>query len=137
MKFYMAASYTKKATMRAAQNVLEAMGHEVTSRWIYGQHIDPMADSANECIEAAITDFQDINDADTVVVFSDKPSTTGGYHVEFGYAYGIRKKIVVIGPIRNVFMSLPNIMHFEDWNAFLSSLGNDGLRNHLRSVPTK
>lgn len=137
MKFYLAASYSKRASIRAARNVLQALGHEVTSRWIDGQHVDPGTDSENDSIEAAITDFQDINDCETVVVFTDKPSTTGGMHVEFGYAYGIRKKIVVIGPVRNVFMALPNIMHFDDWNAFVNSLGQDGLRNHLRSVPSE
>lgn len=134
MKFYLAAPYTQKASMRAARNVLQALGHEVTSRWIDGLGSNPMADSLSDCIQEAITDFQDINECDTVAVFSDKPSTTGGRDVEFGYAYGIRKKIVVIGPVRNVFMALPNIMHFEDWNAFLRSLGQGGMRNHLRSV---
>jgi hypothetical protein len=135
MKFYFAASYTKKGSMRAARNVVEALGHEVTSRWIDGQVVMPDADSEKQCVEAALTALQDINECDTVVVFTDKPSTTGGLHVELGYAYAIRKKIVVIGPIRNVFMALPNIMHFEDWNAFLSSLGKDGIRNHLSVVP--
>lgn len=135
MKFYLAAPYSTKATMRAARNVIVAMGHEVTSRWLDGLGANPMADTEAACIEEAITDFQDINECDTVVVFSDKPSTTGGRDVELGYAYGIRKKIVVIGPIRNVFMALPNIMHFDDWNAFVNSLGKDGLRNHLRPVP--
>lgn len=137
MKFYLAAPYSKKATIRAARNVLVAMGHEVTSRWIDGLEVNPRTDAESASIEAAITDFQDINDCETVVLFTDKPSTTGGMHVELGYAYGIRKKIVVIGPIRNVFMALPNIMHFEDWNAFVNSLGKDGFKNHLRSVPTK
>jgi nucleoside 2-deoxyribosyltransferase len=133
MKFYLAASFTKKASMRAAKNVLEALGHEVTSRWIEGQETIPVPDNQTACIESAIRDMHDINEADTVLVFSDKPSTTGGYFWEIGYAYGIRKKIVVIGPIRNIFMYLPNIMHFEDWNIFLVSLG-DGNLKHLSVV---
>jgi nucleoside 2-deoxyribosyltransferase len=135
MKFYLAASYGKKASARAARNVIEALGHEVTSRWIDGQSATPDADSDKHCIEWALTDLQDINECDVAVVFTDKPSTTGGFYTEFGYAYAIRKKIVVIGPRRNIFMMLPNIMHFEDWNAFLASLGKDGIRNHLSVVP--
>lgn len=133
MKFYLAASYTKKASMRAARNVLEALGHEVVSRWLDGQETVPMPDNGSACVQSALTDMQDINECEAVLVFSDKPSTTGGYFTEFGYAYGIRKKIVVIGPLRNIFMSLPNVMHFDDWIEFLVSLGAGDLR-HLSVV---
>ena len=49
-------------------------------------------------------------------MFTDISSSTGGFHVEFGYALGKGKSVDIIGPQLNVFYALagmPNVRHFK------------------------
>ena len=38
MKFYLAASYARRREMQGIAAALEAFGHQVTSRWVRGDH---------------------------------------------------------------------------------------------------
>jgi hypothetical protein len=58
-----------------------------------------------------------------VAIFTDPPSSTGGYHVELGYALGLGKPIHVVGPVHNIFYSLPHITRHESVDDFLEAYG--------------
>jgi nucleoside 2-deoxyribosyltransferase len=90
------------------------------------QHLDEMK-FVDAMAMVAINDLSDIDDADLVVVFSPKNALkvgTGGRHVEFGYAYGIGKPIVLVGKHGNAFHYLPRIYYVEkekDLGSFILS----------------
>ena len=47
------------------------------------------------------------------MVLTGQPSSTGGYHVETGYAIALMKTVGVVGPQRNFFHSLCG--QFDTW----------------------
>ena len=125
MKVYFAASWALREKMREYRAELASMGGDVTSRWIDSEdvtgmkHEDVVADP-QRAIAGATLDLSDIDAAEMVVIFTEVPSTTGGLHFEFGYAWGNDKMVVVIGPQPNVFFSLVGNAHFPDWDTFVA-----------------
>jgi nucleoside 2-deoxyribosyltransferase len=123
MKFYLAASWKTRPRMRQHARELAEMGHEVTSTWIANEASEGMkaADIAAQparALRGAYADMAQIRAADTVVVFSEIPSTTGGLHWEAGYATGLNKPVVLIGDPPNVFFVLPSYGRFKTWEEF-------------------
>jgi hypothetical protein len=49
-------------------------------------------------------------------------NSRGGRHVEFGYALGARKAIMVVGPLENVFYCLPHVFQHDEWDTALRYL---------------
>lgn len=128
---YLASRSEDRAHIQAIARSLRAKGIVITSRWLrYGgmaaQHMRQMkVDDAMAMVAA--NDLTDIDNADLVVVFSPKNALrigTGGRHIEFGYAYGTRKPIVLVGERGTAFHYLPDIYHVErekDLGAFILS----------------
>lgn len=124
-KIYLAARYSRNAEMRGVRDVLQALGYEVTSRWI-DQHGGNLLESIvttrlnaepAECYQYAATDVDDLTRADTVVSFTSADGGgKGGRHVEFGLALGLGKRLVIVGPRENVFHTLPQIEWYPDWS---------------------
>ena len=96
MKVYVAAMFGQKMEMREVCKVLEAAGHEVTSRWVYVEEgIDTDA-SPEKLTGYAQMDIDDELRSEVVLAFSQKRGTmhtSGGRHVEFGVALD-RKSVV-------------------------------------------
>ncbi len=109
MKIYLAASFASQAEMRELARQLNLQGHIVTSTWIFqvepGLDVDTIRDNPSAAIDHAHADLWGINQSDLVAVFTDKPSTTGGLNVEFGYALGRGKTVVLVGKPQNVFQA--------------------------------
>lgn len=103
---------------------------ETTSRWIYEEDHKWPDDSPPDDFSArlAAEDIVDLENADLVIVFTDPrkhpPCQSGGKHVEFGYALGRGKQVMVVGPAENVFYTL--LTRFDDWQSALE---------HLRFLP--
>lgn len=93
MKIYIAHNYGARIVLRDVIPQLEAMGHQITSRWV--------TDDAHDTINGANAraDLDDIDRADAVLLFvdqwGDRPGK--GKYVELGYAIGIRKRVILIG----------------------------------------
>ena len=132
--YYLAARYSMNAEMRGVSDVLTALGHTVTSRWIHC-HPDVVGDFTSsfdvyalnehteDCAPLGQHDLDDIDAAQTLVSFSDKTGGgKGGRHVEFGYALAMRKNLVVVGYRENVFHTLPQVVQYPDWAHFVMSL---------------
>ena len=143
--FYLAARYSRRVELAEYADQLRALGHQVTSRWLLGQHqadeleiaaagqVDQVPEFARRFAEE---DIEDVTFADVVVAFSEPPRSTasrGGRHVEFGMALGWvlagyrsldggRRQVVVIGQRENVFHCLREVAVFPDWAAFLATV---------------
>jgi hypothetical protein len=123
---YVAARFdTRERLLREVVEPLHLAGHEVTSRWLSADSDTPVlnADDLAANLTAGVVPgtecLDDIKRADVVAVFTDAPSTTGGYHVELGYALGLGKPIQVVGPVLNVFHTLPSIIRHASIADFL------------------
>jgi hypothetical protein len=126
---YLAARYDQHALMRRYAKRLSAEGNFITSRWINqidedglieGMSVEDINASPSTAAKYAIKDFQDISVSDTMIVFTDWPSSTGGRHVEFGYALGRGIHIIIVGPLENIFQAHEMIEHWdtvEEWEA--------------------
>lgn len=123
-RIYLASRYSRNAEMRGYRDVLQALGHEVTSRWI-DQHGGNLLESLvagqlnadpEGCSKYAAIDVDDLTRADTVVSFtSAEGGGKGGRHIEFGLALGLGKHLVIVGPRENVFHTLPQVEWHPDW----------------------
>jgi len=117
MKIYLASRYSRHIELQEIAKVLISHGHEITSRWLWGNH---QIDDKGLSIEAkrsererfANEDYEDLMRAETVISFTEVPRSSnsrGGRHVEFGIALAFQKRCIVIGPRENVFHCLPKV----------------------------
>ena len=129
--YYLAARFNRHPEMRGARDVLVAMGHTVTSRWIDQHGGDQLESAATAVLNSdpdsvahfALHDLEDISYADALISFTSADGGgRGGRHVEHGYALGLDKPVIVIGPRENIFHALPEVQHYPDWLAFVRSL---------------
>lgn len=116
MNIYLAAAYPRRAEMLMKAATLEALGHDVTSQWMHQDFGDGSVRATKERGAFAKMDLTDIDESDVVLVFTDKPSSTGGYHVEFGAALMMGKRCVVVGPRQNIFHCLDGVEHCATWD---------------------
>jgi hypothetical protein len=130
MRVYLAARYSRKNEIASLIPLLGKHGISVGSRWLH-ETLSPstsLAEVSPEfCKDTAEADLEDIEECDTLVFFAEDPligTPRGGRHVEFGFALGIGKRIVVIGPEReNIFHFLPGVTMYESLAQFLSQEG--------------
>jgi hypothetical protein len=136
MKVYLAARYSRHPEMQEYARQLEALGYEITSRWIMGSHQlmlngeplgperEAMFENDHESMgsqrrEFAGYDWDDLMAADTVISFTERPRTVsnsrGGRHVEFGAALAVGKRCIVVGWRENVFHCLPGVLFCKTW----------------------
>lgn len=113
MKIYLAASYSRREEILEFKNVIEQIGHTVTSRWIL-EHRD--AYTSHEMRECAKEDIEDIVTADMLIAFTESSSHTnrrGGRHTELGVALGLSMPIIRVGPEEeNIFYTLADKRFF-------------------------
>lgn len=115
---YLAASWRMKLVMQEYRDQLEGVGMRVTSRWIDSpDHEEGHVPGTLSNMHRGVQDIQDIDAADTLIAFTSIPSTTGGMHVEFGYALGKGKTVIVVGPYTNIFHRQAKLQ-FDNWNEF-------------------
>lgn len=116
IKFYIASKFALKEETKKRAEWLESIGWECTARWIDGGE-DGLTHS-----DIAVVDLEDIDKADAIILFTHPRGqvNTNGRMVEFGYAMGKDKALIVIGPEENVFLAHPNVMMFDDWEDFVS-----------------
>lgn len=118
VKIYIAAKYARREEMEEiALMLMNAHGYDITARWVFG------GEEGFSQEEIAVFDLEDVDEADTVISFTEHPDmyTTGGRHVEFGYAIATGKRLVVIGPRENVFYHFPTVEQFDTLNDWIRS----------------
>src|SRR5271166_4676772 len=120
MILYLAARYTRKEEIREYAKKFEVAGHIVSATWFDEPHDGQatMAEVGDELMRVyADRDLAEIRQANAIVFYSETEHThnrRGGRHVEFGYALGLGKRIIVVGPKENIFHHLPQVEHFAD-----------------------
>jgi hypothetical protein len=130
MLIYLASRYSRAAEMQGVRDVLTALGHAVTSRWIdhhggkYPGSFTPeqLNDDPEYCSRIAMDDWEDLVDAETVISFTCGSGGKGGRHVEFGIAAAYGKRLIVVGPREHVFHTLPQVEHYADWPRLVMAL---------------
>lgn len=104
---YVAAKFEDRIWLKWLREKLQERGVVVTSRWLdYPDSPDIEKDWPDE----ALKDLHDIDAADAIVCFNlehMRGMTRGGRHVEFGYAIGKGKHLILVGKKENVFHFLP------------------------------
>lgn len=107
MKVYLAAPYGEMELMRAWSQLLYEAGHVCTAQWVMGEEENMTLP------EAAQMDLDDIDKADVIISCTLPKGTmfsSGGRHVEFGYAIAKDKLIINVGPNEeNTFHHLPQV----------------------------
>lgn len=136
MKIYLAARYSKHPEMQGVRDVLNTLGHEVTSRWI-DCHTDVtgdftssftydfLNDQPEKCGPLGEHDLADVAAADAVISFTYPPGEDGGKggrHVEFGYGLALNKRMILVGPRQHVFHTLPSVEWYPDWSRLVMGL---------------
>jgi nucleoside 2-deoxyribosyltransferase len=112
LRVYLAARFNRQAQMRQYRDELARLGITVTSRWLDEPSNDervaggqpPYSDA--DYAELAMHDLEDVAKADALVTFTESPDagfTSGGRHVEYGYALALRKPVFVVGGHENIF----------------------------------
>lgn len=134
MRIYLAARYSRRLELCDYRKQLEAEGHEITSRWLNGNH---QIDDAGLSVEAkqeertrfAKEDWYDLMDAEMCISFTETPRSSnsrGGRHVEFGAALAAGQTCWIVGPRENVFHCLPEVGHRETFEELLITLRHLG-----------
>lgn len=134
MKIYLASRYSRRDDMTVHAFELYGLGHQVTSRWINGNH--QISDDglsaeakAEERARFAMEDWEDLLSAECTISFTEAPRGTnsrGGRHVEFGAALALNQRVIVVGYRENVFHCLPEVEFYETWEECLRELRLEG-----------
>lgn len=137
LRVYLAARYSRRGELTRYRAELNALGYDVTSRWLDGNHqiADdgmPIGEDGEALVEGyaeseraaalrrqfAHEDLVDIQNSDVLVAFTEPPRSSasrGGRHVELGYAIGLGRPVIVVGYRENVFCWLPEIRFARTW----------------------
>jgi hypothetical protein len=123
LKVYLAARYSRREELAALVPDLAEHGLEITSSWLNSTGTGKLPDRTfEENQQCAIMDLEDIDMADTVILFSEDPTVPtlrGGRHFESGYALGCGKELIIIGPLENVFHFHPKVKQFATIDDYL------------------
>lgn len=126
MKFYISARYGRKEEARALALEIQGLEHTITSLWLWQVESEMgYAEGNAQTIKFARRDVQEIDDCDVFVALSEVPENPwgrGGRHVEFGAAMRIKKQLIVIGPLENLFHYLPEVTVYSTKADFLYHL---------------
>jgi hypothetical protein len=144
MKIYLTAACERAEELRGIRDVLTALGHEVTSRWIDWRggpaQIDAEQlnhDAANYLAftQYARADLADIDAADALIVFTGGgDGGDGGYHTAFGYALGKGKLAIMAGPREHVLHTLA-AEWYPDWARLVMALSEPHPLSGLTGLP--
>jgi len=128
LKIYIASRFSRRHECHALGKELENYGYQIVSRWTLpgSDHVVPVgmsqqaADAERE--RFALEDLEDVDECDCIVSLMEpeaRNNSRGGRLVEFGYAIGKEKELVVIGCKETVFHHLPKVSHFDDVAEYL------------------
>lgn len=97
-RVYLAGRSEDQPILQALRDALTREGIGCTSRWLNGFDSDPFVGARN--------DLEDIARADVFVLYNPAHvhrTGTGGRHFETGYAWSLRRPILLVGTPENIF----------------------------------
>jgi len=119
---YIAGRYDRRLDLQLVVPLLEAVRIHVRARWLTGTHEG--ATDPKTLAWCAEEDMEDIKNADLLIAFSEHPHvgfTSGGRHVELGFALAYWKRVVVIGPAENLFHHVERVERYASLSEFLDA----------------
>lgn len=133
MNIYLAARFSQHSEMQGVRDVLEVLGHKITSRWIDLHGGDQLESATSDqlnvdpeaCSVFGIHDIEDMDAAETMISFTTTGGGKGGRHVEFGYGLATGKRMVLVGPREHIFHTLPQVEHYPDWSRLVIALSSE------------
>ena len=130
-RLYLAARFSRREELRGYARRLREVGYIVDCAWLSDQasgtnclDYERLSEEQARCV--AIQDCADIREADAVLLFTDgsaSPYSRGGHHFEAGYAQGLGKPVVVVGPLENVFHRLSGLEWFYNFEVLADIIG--------------
>lgn len=145
--FYLAGPYALRDELAAIATYWETLGHSSTAGWLRESHailpgtINAAPDQDDAYVAKHVSgDFADIDRADVVVLITSHAAatirpglakaltTSGGRHVETGYALAKTKPVIVVGEPENIFHRGPGCFVVVDL---------EGARERLLEVPSR
>jgi hypothetical protein len=102
--YYLAGSWAARDMLRHYRDRLTAVDIPITATWLTYEH---QADLKLW----AVVDMNDLLNASGLILCTDWASTQGGYWVELGMALARDKRIIGVGPKRNLFCELVDEWH--------------------------
>jgi hypothetical protein len=114
---YFAARYSRHEELNSYRAELEALGIEVTSRWLDTQPRARSLYSEDDWRALGLLDQEDVLAADTLVCFAEAEGEggNGGRHVELGMALALGRRVIVVGRREHIFHYLPEVEVVESW----------------------
>jgi hypothetical protein len=114
---YFAARYSRREELNGYRAELEALGFEVTARWLSTEPRVRSEYSDDDWRHLALLDQEDVLTADTLVCFTEPPETAGngGRHVELGMALALGRQVIVVGRREHIFHHLPEVEVVGNW----------------------
>jgi hypothetical protein len=122
--------YSKRDLMRRYRRQVENAGHYVCARWL--------DESAEENAQTALRDLVDVADCDCIVLFTEQPRTPtrAGRWCEFGFALGLDKEAIAVGPVENIYSFLPDVRRYGTWREFITAVKRRPSMRHVWSGPS-
>ena len=137
MKIYLASRFRTLPAVLALKAKLNAAGHQVVSTWHDNEALHPIPfDSPEHADSSKHSAKRDIHELDMaecfIVLTSDCESTPGGLWFEMGVAYNLGIRIIVFGPLINVFCFLSEdaeelMDHVETEEACLETVAREAI----------
>lgn len=141
MKIYIAASFPMRRIAFELRAALREIGHKVDSRWIdiaIGYDTQETPTQLHDRLNCnSHVDLQDVADCDEMIVITEgrsvEQTTSGGRHVETGFAMALGKSVVIYGPRENVHHHneklIADIFHHEDVLGLLRYYSDDEVKS--------
>ena|SRR6266851_2844035 len=128
---YLSARYSRRSLMAEYAKELRALGHAVTSRWIFRKQPPDSDLTPRQSRRIALEDLYDLSISDAIIFFTESTPGKGGRHVELGFAYGLRtagRKLttIVIGPMTQTIFEGLGARHFQSWEQARDYLVTNG-----------
>ncbi len=114
---YFAARYSRREELKVYRAELEALGIEVTSRWLETEPRHRSAYSDGDWRVLGQADQEDVLAAESLLCFSEAAGEggNGGRHVELGMALALGRRVIVVGRREHIFHHLPEVELVESW----------------------
>lgn len=114
---YFAARSSRREELNGFRAELEALGIEVTSRWLATEPRERSSYSEDDWRELGLTDQEDVLASDALVCFTEAAGDggNGGRHVELGMALALGRRVIVVGRREHIFHYLPEVEIVESW----------------------
>ena len=122
MKFYVAAKWKDRITVRQVYKLLESYGHKITVDWTDHELPNELNDNpvnTQKFLEKwAVIDIDGVRECDYLIALFLEKRHQRGAMIELGAALGCRKLIIVVGHAEDssTLLKHPLIRHMADIN---------------------